>query len=131
MTANTTELQKALQRLEDAVVRYDNAALIALCLCKAGPRGANFYETLLSLGDNVALFKDKFLETTYQNLLDGYREYDTQDKTRLDVEYGAFLFRLSRLVDGTARQANMASILVKTASGLPNEIGIFGPEDWR
>jgi hypothetical protein len=130
--AQTSLMTKdAMERLEDAIRRYDHLAQIGTCLAAAAERGSHFRETLLAIEENVRGLQDKKLESLYVRLVNGYGNLTAGDKAILDADYAAFVMRLTKLTDNAAIQANEADIEVRQQIGLDASIGVYGPTQWK
>ncbi len=123
--------QTALLSMEEAIKQYDGIVQILVFLNELGERGPRFHESLAGIVGHVADLKNEKLNVLFGELLNGYQEFDSQDKIELEARYAAFLKRLGRLGDAAAMQANEADIELKRILGLGASFGIYGPPFWK
>ena len=123
-----TASQTALQSMEDAIKQYDMIVQILVFLNEMGDCG---YESLAAIVGHVADLKNEKLEVLFGELLNAYRDSDSQDKVELEARYAVFIKRLGRLGDAAAMQANEADIELKKILGLDASFGIYGPAFWK
>jgi hypothetical protein len=123
--------QAAIRRLEAAIRKYDDLFQIAVSIAASGERGPQFHDILLGVEENIVAVKDSKLKALYDKLVDDYRDPDKQNKSTLDVDFAAFISRLTRASDQAAMEANEADIEVKQFLGLLADKGVYGPSYWR